>query len=250
VTAKRRTAERAPRAWRPWAAGGVALLALLLAGPPARADFAAGKAAFERHDYATAYKVLLPEAQAGNGEAEYMIGEMAVAGLGTPRSYQVAANWYILAASAGYKPAYVTLGLLFLHGAGSEDDPTSIPADPARAAGYLQVAADGGDRTAQYLIGQMYLEGNGVARDDAQAYRYTVEAAKRGVAGAQFNAGRMAARGEGTKTDMIEAYKWYALAARQSYPAAAQNRDLVATSLTPEELKRAEALVEKFQPVS
>ncbi|HEY6334350.1 MAG TPA: sel1 repeat family protein, partial [Alphaproteobacteria bacterium] len=79
--------------------------AALLVGAPiaaAYADFAAGKAAFERRDYRRAYQELLADAQRGNAEAEYMIGEMTADGLGTARSYQLAARWYALSAAKGY----------------------------------------------------------------------------------------------------------------------------------------------------
>lgn len=234
---------------RPLVAGlSVVGCASFLYAPAAWADFAKGKAAFERQDYALAYRELLPEAQTGNPEAEYMVGEMTADGLGTQRSAQVAADWYRLAARRGYEPAYVTLGLLYLYGAGNEDDPTAVAADPAKAAGYLKMAADQGDKTAEYLLGQLYLNGDGVAQDYSKAYDYTLKAANKNVEGAQYNAGFMVARGLGTARNPIEAYKWFALAAQQRYPAAAQNREIMRSQLTPEELQKAEALVQGFRP--
>lgn len=227
-------------------AGFVACASFFLA-PAGWADFKKGKAAFERRDYALAYQELLPEAQAGNPEAEYMIGELTADGLGTRRSAQVAAGWYKLAARHGYEPAYVTLGFLYLYGAGSEDDPTAVAADPAKAAEYLKAAADQGDKTAEYLLGQIYLQGDRVKQDYAQAYRYTVRAANRGVVGAQFNAGFMTARGLGTPRNPVEAYKWFSLAAQQRYPAAAKNREVIRSQLTPEELQKAKTLVQDFR---
>lgn len=227
----------------------IAAVAFLALVPAARADFDAGKAAFERHDYARAYRELLPEAQNGNAEAEYMIGEMAAGGLGTPRSYQLAAQWYGMAAAAGQRHAYITLGLLYLHGAGAEEDLSAIPADPARAAGYLEVAAAQGDKEAQYLMGQLYMTGTGVPKDVDKAHDYTIKAARRGVPGAAFNAGVLALRGGDTPENLIEAYKWFSIAARAQYPGAAQNRTHVATDLTPEQKAKAEALVTAFRPL-
>ena len=41
---------------------------------------------------------------------------------------------------------------------------------PAEAARWYRLGADGDDLRAQYHLGQMYLDGNGVARDNASAY--------------------------------------------------------------------------------
>jgi len=234
-----------PRAARPLAAA-VVLLAAFLAGPTAHADFAKGKAAFEHGDYALAYSELIEDAQNGNAEAEFMIGEMAAAGLGTLRSYALATEWYRLAAAKGYRPADVTLGLLYLHGAGSEDEPTRITADPAKAATYLKIAADAGDAEAQSLVGQLYMVGNGVPKDPALAKHYTLAAANHGIAAAEYNAGLLILNGAGPAPDLVEAYKWFALAAQALYPGAEQNRRYVMGRMTPERLKQAEALTSAF----
>ena len=215
--------------------------------PSAYADFTAGKAAFERRDYARAYRELLPDAKAGNAEAEYMIGELTADGLGTARSYQLAARWYALSAAKGYIPANLTLGILYLFGAGTEDEPSAIRADPARAIPYLRTAADAGDKDAQYLFGQLYMSGEAVQRDAEKAYDYTIQAARRGVVGAQYNAGVLALRNGQAPESLIEAYKWFALAARAHYPGAEKNRQHIATLLSPPDLEKAEAQVSEFK---
>jgi TPR repeat protein len=225
-----------------------ALAALGLWAPRAWADFAAGKAAFQREDYAHAYAELLPEAQAGNGEAEYMVGEMTADGLGTDRSAQVAADWYKLAARHGYLPAETTLALLYLYGSGDAGDPAAIDADPSKALPYLKSAADGGDKTAQYLLGDFYFEGGSALQDYDLAYAYTIKAAERGVVGAEFNAGLMSARGLGTVADPSAAYRWFALAAREQYPGAAHNRDAMRAQLNDAEQRAADAAVASFRP--
>jgi len=235
-----------PRAACPLAAA-LVFLATFLGGPVAHADFAKGKAAFEHGNYALAYSELIEDAQSGNAEAEFMIGEMAAAGLGTPRSYALATEWYRLAAAKGYRPADVTLGLLYLHGAGSEDEPTRVAADPAKAATYLKAAADAGDAEAQSLVGQLYMEGNGVPRDPALAQHYTLAAANHGIAAAEYNAGLLILRDAGPAPDLAEAYKWFALAAQAQYPGAEQNRSFVMGQMTPEQLKRAQALTSAFR---
>ncbi len=230
----------------------VTLLAALAAAAswacPASAEFAKGKDAFDHGNYNLAYTELMEDAQTGNAEAEFMIGEMAAGGLGTPRSYALAAQWYRLAAAKGYEPASLALGLLYLRGAGNDDDPSRVAADPAAAVAYLKAAADAGDSSAQSLMGQLYMTGTGVERDSSLARRYTLKAAERGVVEAEFNAGLLILRNAGTAPDLANAYKWFSLAARQGYPGADENRRYVMARMSPGELQRGEALVAAFQP--
>ena len=74
-------------------------------------------------------------------------------------------------------------------------------------------------------------------------------AADQGLAIAQYSVGQMYALGEGVTQDLIEAYAWYSVAATGGYKSGVQNRDTVASKLTPEQLlegqKRATELFEK-----
>lgn len=225
-----------------------ALAAWLAAAPLAHADLAKGKAAFAAGNYALAYDELIEEAQSGDPEAEFMIGEIAAESPGTARSYAMAAQWYRLAAAKNYQPAKLALGLLLLHGAGDADDPSRVAADPAEASRYLKTAADAGNAEAEALIGQLYMQGNGVPRDATLALGYSLAAANRGIAAAQYNAGLLILNGAGPAPDLVEAYKWFALAARAQYPGAEQNRRFVMGELTQEQLRRAEALVGAVRP--
>ncbi|HLI10743.1 MAG TPA: tetratricopeptide repeat protein [Alphaproteobacteria bacterium] len=229
-------------------AAAAAVIFMGLFASTAHADLARGRAAFEQGNYTLAYQELIPDAQTGNGEAEYLIGEMAADGLGMSRSYALAARWYAMAARAGYEPANLTLGLLYLHGAGDEDDPTAVAADPSKAVPYIQAAAHSGDRNAEYLLGQLYFQGTGVPQDFARAYEYTLKAANAALPEAEYNAGIMALKGAGTTANPVEAYKWFALAAAAHYPGAEQNRQAVLGQLSPEDAVKAKALVDAFRP--
>jgi uncharacterized protein len=46
-----------------------------------------GEAAYQRGDYATAYRLELPLAQQGNADAQAMLGEMYGNGEGVPQDY-------------------------------------------------------------------------------------------------------------------------------------------------------------------
>jgi len=93
---------------------------------------------------------------------------------------------------------------------------------PASAVGELsslcvmtRATAEAGDVDAQYYLGWMYANGEGVPEDDAQAVRWHRKAAEQGLAIAQNNLGWMYASGEGVPEDDVFAYAWFNLAAAQ-----------------------------------
>ena len=79
----------------------------------------------------------------------------------------------------------------------------------------VRQAAEQGDATAQFNLGFMYANGEGVLKDNAEAVRWYRLAAEQGLASAQYNLGVMCAKGEGVLKDDAEAVRWYRLAAEQ-----------------------------------
>jgi TPR repeat protein len=75
--------------------------------------------------------------------------------------------------------------------------------------------ADQGDADAQYNLGVMYNNGDGVHQDYAEAMKWHRKAADQGNGNAQFNLGFMYDRGRGMPQSYAEAAKWYRLAANQ-----------------------------------
>jgi uncharacterized protein len=102
------------------------------------------------------------------------------------------------------------------------DNGQGVPQDYAEAVKWYRKAADQGNARAQLLLGTMYRKGQGVPQDYAEAVKWHRLAADQGHAIAQFNLGIMYRKGQGVPQDYAEAVKWYRLAADQGY-AAAQN---------------------------
>ena len=73
--------------------------------------------------------------------------------------------------------------------------------------------AEQGNASAQFSLGVMYNNGQGVKQDDVEAVKWYRKAAKQGDASAQFNLGDMYADGRGVKQDDVEAVKWFRKAA-------------------------------------
>ena len=78
-----------------------------------------------------------------------------------------------------------------------------------RAAGIKGIAS------AQFNLGFMYSEGQGVVQDYVEAVKWYKLAAAQGDASAQLNLGEMYYNGQGVVQDYAEAVKWYKLAAAQ-----------------------------------
>ena len=75
--------------------------------------------------------------------------------------------------------------------------------------------AEQGNASAQFNLGNMYANGQGVKQDDFEAVKWFRQAAEQGYTDAQFNLGVMYAKGQGVKQDDVEAVKWYRKAAEQ-----------------------------------
>ena len=61
--------------------------------------------AYKRKDYGTAYKLIVPLAEQGDAEAQYIMGLMYDKGKGVPQDYVLAHMWWNIAGSNGYKNA-------------------------------------------------------------------------------------------------------------------------------------------------
>ncbi|PWT92015.1 MAG: peptidase C14 caspase catalytic subunit p20 [Acidobacteria bacterium] len=79
--------------------------------------------AYDRADYRTALNVWLPQAQAGDKDAQTYVGEIYEKGLGLSPDYAVAAVWYRKAAEQGHARAQINLGHLYEKGLGVQPDP-------------------------------------------------------------------------------------------------------------------------------
>lgn len=77
--------------------------------------------------------------------------------------------------------------------------------------------AERGYAEAQYHLGWLYANGNGLDVDIARALEYWSDAASQGHADAQFAVGLAYTTGEGMRKDLDEAVNWYLQAARQGH---------------------------------
>jgi len=83
----------------------VLFIALGFAGRGSTAELAAGLAAYERQDYNAALGPLMQLAEAGDSDAQFILGRMFGRGEGVLQDYVEAHKWYNLAASRGQRLA-------------------------------------------------------------------------------------------------------------------------------------------------
>ena len=150
-------------------------------------------------------------------------------------------------AAEGDARAQSILGLLHYRGRG-------VPQDLDEAVRWFRQAGDQGDATAQFYLGVMHSEGRGVPQNYAEAARWYRLAAERDDAAAQYNLALSIAKGEVGAADNVSAYFWFNLAASR-FPntdprrsAAATNRDLMASKMTPDQLAAAQRWARDWKP--
>ena len=122
---------------------------LLCASLSAAADLQSGKRAYQRKDYATAFKELTPLAEQGNAEAELVLGKMYMMGQGVLKDTDEAMKWLKASAVQGNADAQYFLGAMYL--LPEKDVPEGMK--------WLELSAQQGHQDAQLLLGKAYLQG-------------------------------------------------------------------------------------------
>ena len=120
-----------------------------------------------------------------------------------------------------------------------------VPENDAEAVKWYRKAADQGSVNAQFNLGNMYANGRGVPENDAEAVNWYRKAADQGDAGAQSKLGFMYATGEGVPENNIRAYVWWSMAKTQGDTGAATNIDILKPQMTPQQIADGQALASK-----
>ena len=120
----------------------------------------------------------------------------------------------------------------------------------------LRAAAQQGDAEAQMQFADEYftsgVEGVNPAVSWREASRWYRRAAQQGHGKAQFSLGRMYEQGQGVPQDHVQAHMWLNLASAQASDedqgSYARARDSVAEKMTPEQLAEAQRLAREWKP--
>lgn len=130
----------------------------------AMAGFAEGASAYNNRNYAAALKAIRPLAQAGNADAEHLLGLMYYMGRGVPQDYKTALEWHRKAATKGKADAQYVVGAMYYTG-------NAVIQDHKQAVSWFRKAAEQGHTQAQQVLGLMYrYHMGGVPQDNVIAY--------------------------------------------------------------------------------
>lgn len=109
--------------------------------------------------------------------------------------------------------------------------------------------ARSGNAEAEELIGVMYALGLGVEKDPERAFEWYMRASMKGHPGAQSGIGWYYELGLGMPApDLVRAYLWYALSSIGGDPDAVDSLEELQNRMTPEEIARAQVLVNDYKP--
>ena len=106
--------------------------------------------------------------------------------------------------------------------------------------------AEKGDALAQFNLGSMYDNGEGVEQDFKEAVKWYRKAAEQGHANAQNTLGWMYGRGLGVEQNNVIAYAWWDIAAVNGQQNAKNNKSVAAKKMTPTQIAEAEELVKEM----
>ncbi|MCO4824269.1 MAG: sel1 repeat family protein [Amylibacter sp.] len=90
---------------------------------PAQADMQTARDAFTNGQFEKAVENLIPAANSGNAEAEFLLGNIHTIGMGHPKNPTRGFEFYLRAASKGHVAAQLRLSRAYLNGTGTAPDP-------------------------------------------------------------------------------------------------------------------------------
>jgi len=122
------------------------------------------------------------------------------------------------------------------------DNGQGVTRNYKKAVKWYRRAAKQGYMNAQYNLGEMYHKGVGVAQDYKEAVKWYRRAAEQGYAKAYNNLGVMYENGKGVPQEFALAHMWYSIAVANGYGAASKNRRRVAGVMTSADISKAQSM--------
>jgi len=159
---------------------------------------------------------LLLQAQSGDANAQYTLGNAYHFGAGVSKQLPVAMRWYLKAAAQGHRDAQVNLGLMYLQ----ELPQAGMAGNPTQARYWFRRAAESGDGQAMFYLANCHLLGNGAPVDLYEVERWYRAAAEQGLVTAQYHLGLLLLAGQGRTPDPTQGMHWLTRAADQGMAAA------------------------------
>ena len=109
-----------------------------------------------------------------------------------------------------------------------------------------RVKAEQGNANAQYLLGLMYNNGQGVIQDYKEAVKWYRLSAEHGNGEAQSNLGVMYDNGQGVVQDSVMAHMYWNIAGASGDENAIKNRGIAEKKMTPSQITEAQKLAREW----
>ena len=168
-------------------------------------------------DYKNAAGYFRKSAEQGNAAAQAGLAYIYATGLGLTQNYEAAIDWYRKSAEQGNVVAQLGLASLLSQGKSAIKD---VPS----AAKWLERAADQSSVTAQARLAELYFSGDdGFEINYKESARWAAKAAEKGDAPAQNLLGVHYEDGYGIEKDERKAERWFRKAAQQGNAKAQSN---------------------------
>jgi len=111
-----------------------------------------------------------------------------------------------------------------------------VAQDYKTAVKWYTLSAEQGDASAQWSLGVKFNSGTGVAQDYKTALKWYTLSAEQGYSFAQWSLGLMFENGEGVAQDYVKAHMWFNIAASADSPLS-PFRDDIAKKMTPAQIE-------------
>ena len=121
-------------------------------------------------------------------------------------------------------------------------DGDGVPQDYKTEVKWYTLAAEQGFAVAQFVLGRMYGDGDGVPQDYKTAVKWYTLAAEQGYATAQYSLGLMYHKGNGLIEDNVYAHMWANIASSNGNQNGRKLREAVAEEMTPSQIEEAQTL--------
>jgi hypothetical protein len=121
-----------------------------------------------------------------------------------------------------------------------------VPQNYSKAVKWFRKAAEQGDSSAQYRLGLKYNVGHGVPQDYSEAVKWFRKSAEKGDAAAQLSLARIYDKGHGVQQNDILAFMWSNLAVGGGLERAKTQRDIIRQSMSKEQITEAERLSKEW----
>ena len=165
--------------------------------------------------YDEALPIVKQLAEEGNAVAQSYLGRMYIKGIGVEKDDMKAVEWFRKAAEQGNAYAQRNLELMYRKILIRPEIRKALNDALNVVEEWYLKAAEQGNAVAQTKLGDLYLNGTGVVRDDRKAVEWFRKAAEQGNAVAQTKLGDLYLNGTGVVRDDRKAVEWFRKAAEQ-----------------------------------